>query len=143
MSSKERRINPRSLENLKLGPAACDRNKQRTNLTLLPETVQWLKGRGNASALVDDLVAAAKNGKLKPSDSSDEVLTLRQEISELRSQLERWKQMDEIGHAEHVQVLKDSLAAAKILNEALKLKPNAGGAIKEKIRQALALVDDL
>ncbi len=37
----------------------------------------------------------------------------------------------------------DGLKIATILHEALKLKPNAGGAIKTKIREALKFIDDI
>lgn len=104
--TKEREINPRSLENLKLGAIARNKNKIRRNTTLLPETIQWLDSRGNASDLIDKLVEAAKSGKLKPSNtyesndneqhlSSDnthnkktqQVEALTAEIEQLRSQL--------------------------------------------------------
>lgn len=65
---KERRINPRSLENLKLGAEARYQGKVRRNTTLLPETIEWLEGRGNVSEMIDQLVAAAKSASLKASD---------------------------------------------------------------------------
>lgn len=65
MADKERRINERSLENLKLGAQARYQGKIRQNVSILPETLEWLKCSGNASGMIDDLVAAARNGGLK------------------------------------------------------------------------------
>jgi ribosomal protein L29 len=62
---KERQINPRSLENLKLGKAAGDKKKVRFNTTLLPETITWLKACGNASDTIDALVKKLSNGSFK------------------------------------------------------------------------------
>ena len=61
----KRGTNPRSLENLELGAKARYKGKVRRNATLLPETIQWLEERGNASEMIDLLVASAKNGSLK------------------------------------------------------------------------------
>ncbi|MUL39323.1 hypothetical protein [Gloeocapsopsis dulcis] len=70
--TKERQINPRSLENLKLGAKARDKGKIRRNTTLLPATIAWLDKRGNASDLIDQLVKAAQRGELKPSDAHEQ-----------------------------------------------------------------------
>ena len=48
-------LNPRSLENLK--PENRTRDKQRRNFTLLPSTIAWLSRQGNASAMIDLMVA--------------------------------------------------------------------------------------
>lgn len=61
MADKVRQISERSLENLKLGSKSRYQGKQRHNFTVLPETVQWLKGTGNASDAIDVLVEAAKS----------------------------------------------------------------------------------
>jgi hypothetical protein len=63
--AKERYINPRSLENLKLGKAAGDKKKIRFNTTLLPETITWLKACGNASDTIDALVKNFGNSSFK------------------------------------------------------------------------------
>ncbi len=60
---KERQINPRSLENLKLGKTAGNKKKIRFNTTLLPETITWLKGCGNASDTIDALVTNFRDGR--------------------------------------------------------------------------------
>lgn len=66
---KVRQVSERSLENLKLGAISRDKGKQRHNFTVLPETVQWLKGRGNASDAIDVLVEAAKSKGLLSNDT--------------------------------------------------------------------------
>ncbi len=71
MASKARKISERSLENLKLGAKARDQDKIRHNFTIKPETIEWLKKGGNASGRIDELVAAAKSGELKPKDTHD------------------------------------------------------------------------
>ncbi|GAA6616434.1 hypothetical protein [Scytonema sp. NUACC26] len=60
----KRNMNPASLENLKMGAASRRQNKVACNLTLLPETVAWLKKGGNASARVDDIVHKILKGEL-------------------------------------------------------------------------------
>lgn len=72
MSGKERRVSDRSLENLKKGAIARYQGKERHNFTVLPETLQWLKCSGNASGMIDDLVAIARNGGLKSDNTHDE-----------------------------------------------------------------------
>lgn len=94
----KRQINPRSLENLKLGAEARRQDKIRRNCSLLAETIQWLEGSGNASNMIDILVASARSGSLKfNSDnaheqniSSDAHNSIAEsEAQELRSQLEQ------------------------------------------------------
>jgi hypothetical protein len=65
MANKKRKINPRSLENLKLGAKARTQGKVRFNCTLLPETVEWLQACGNASNTIDELVKAARAGNVR------------------------------------------------------------------------------
>jgi hypothetical protein len=59
-----RKVNPRSLVNL--SPQARLIGKQRLNLTVLPKTAHWLKKRGNASDLVDQMVDLASKGIFSP-----------------------------------------------------------------------------
>lgn len=80
MTSKERRINERSLENLKLGAEARRQGKERHNYTILPETHAWLEHSGNASRQLDELVASAKRGELK-SDYTHERIQTEQQVS--------------------------------------------------------------
>lgn len=71
----KRQINPRSLENLRLGAETRKRDKVRRNCTLLPQTIQWLENTGNASEAIDVLVASARNGSLKfSSDNAHNVM---------------------------------------------------------------------
>jgi hypothetical protein len=64
----KRQLNPNSLANL--NPKARYKGKVRRNTTLLEETITWLERiGGNVSQGIEDLVAAAKAGKLKPVDA--------------------------------------------------------------------------
>lgn len=80
MVEKERKINPRSLENLKLGAIARNQGKLRRNTTLLPETIEWLEARGNVSEAIDTLVSAAKKDELK-SEYAHEQIQVEQQVS--------------------------------------------------------------
>jgi predicted RNase H-like nuclease (RuvC/YqgF family) len=71
MTDKVRQVSERSLENLKLGAQSRYQGKQRHNFTVLPETVQWLKGTGNASDAIDVLVEAAKSKGLLSNNTHD------------------------------------------------------------------------
>lgn len=65
MADTNRKMNPRSLANLS-PKAASKGGKQNLKVTLLPDTIAWLKRSGNASQRIEDLVAAARSGTLKP-----------------------------------------------------------------------------
>jgi len=132
---KERRISERSLENLKLGAQARYQGKVRQNFTILPQTLEWLKKSGNASQRVDELVSSAKNGDLKSSYTHERKArenlnsnSAYNQINDLKVELERLKA--------------NQAQAANILQEALKLKANACGAIKEQIKQVLRLLGE-
>jgi len=93
-NGRERILDDRSLENLKLGPIFRDQGKQRFNTTLRPETIAWLKRGGNASQRIEDLVDAARSGYLqgfqvdKTTDtSSDELEKLKTQVAELKAQV--------------------------------------------------------
>ena len=78
----------RSLENLELGAKSQEQTKTRLNVTVLPSTSNWLKGWGNASHTIDELVEAAIAGNLKPTDNPSEKLAeLMRENEELKAQL--------------------------------------------------------
>lgn len=80
--------NSHSLENLESGPSSRTQAKTRLNVTVLPGTSNWLKGRGNASQMIDELVAAAIDGKIKTADHlSQQLEELNRENSELKTQL--------------------------------------------------------
>jgi len=63
---KERKINPASLENLKLGATARRKGKVRCTVTLLPETKAWLAKGGNVSERIDEIVRRILSGELVP-----------------------------------------------------------------------------
>jgi len=136
-----RNINPRSLENLKLGSESRRQGKIPMNLTVLPETSIWLKKRGSASATVDGLVRLAKAGQLKPEvdvthhntnqqNQLDQIAKLKEELAAAQTNLAK------------LQPVAISPEAIALLKDALHLKANAGGAIKENIRKALLLLGD-
>ena len=65
------------------------------------------------------------------------------ELHLARSLLETSRQLEK-NHADLLcECHSDAFKAADILKEALKLKANAGGAIKDKIRSAILLIDDI
>lgn len=165
MTDKVRQVSERSLENLKLGAKSRYQGKQRHNFTVLPETVEWLKGTGNASDAIDVLVEAAKSkGLLSNNTHGKEVqelvvsnnvyeqkikdleLSMEEtylELSKVRAELEKRKTYEQDFINQLCDCHKDAFKAADILKEALALKANAGGAIKEKIRAAIKLIDDI
>lgn len=153
-----RKVSERSLENLKLGSQARYQGKARHNFTVLPETVEWLKATGNASDTIDALVAAAKNGGLKSSNThkwkeenkavdSDSVYRriseLETELEQMRLQLETSRKLERDATDQLCSCHSDAFKAADILKAALKLRSNAGGAIKREIEKALPLIDDV
>jgi hypothetical protein len=91
-NGRERILDDRSLENLKLGPIFRDQGKQRFNTTLRPETIAWLKRGGNASQRIEDLVDAARSGYLQgfqvdKIDANDELEKLKTQVAELEAQV--------------------------------------------------------
>jgi hypothetical protein len=91
-NGRERILDDRSLENLKLGPIFRDQGKQRFNTTLRPETIAWLKRGGNASQRIEDLVDAARSGYLQgfqvdKTDTNDELEKLKTQAAELEAQV--------------------------------------------------------
>lgn len=114
--------NSHSLENLELGTSRSQ-GKTRLNVTVLPTTSEWLKKYGNASKLIDELVAQASAGDSKPADHSAEQLEeltreneeLKAALSQLQSQ--RQKESESLDY----QVIRN-----KVLNS-LKLGKQAPG----------------
>lgn len=98
--------------------------KVRHNFTLLDETVEWLQKHKSASAKIDELVRQIKEGQLveiqELPNTKQQIADLEKELKQTRSKLKK---------------------AVKLLNEALPLPANKGGAIKEKIREALAILE--
>lgn len=85
----------RSFEDFETGASSHAQTKTRLNVTVLPRTSNWLKGRGNASHTIDELVEAAIAGNLKPADN------LSQKVAELIRENEKLK-------AEQSQLQKES-----------------------------------
>ncbi len=89
--------NLREIEDLDLGASSREQKKIRLNVTVLPATSTWLKERGNASQMIDQLVEAAMVGNLKPTDHPLQKLEelirenseLKATLSELQSQKEK------------------------------------------------------
>ena len=73
---------------------------------------------------------------LEGKEPAQDVKELKKEIVQLQRFLSGERQRADEAVAE-------GLRAATILKEALKLKPQAGGAIKQEIRKALQLIDDI
>lgn len=65
------------------------------------------------------------------------------EINQLRLQLEQFKALEKNATDQLCECHSDAFKAADILKAALKLKSNAGGAIKREIEKALPLIDDV
>ena len=119
-NEKIRLIDSHSLEDMELGASSRDQGKKRLNVTVLPRTSNWLKEGGNASKLIDELVAAAIAGDLKPAGNpSDKVAELMRENSELKAQLSQLQQESE--QERDYQAIRD-----KVLNS-LKLGKQAPG----------------
>ena len=86
-------VNEISLQNL--NPYAASKGgKKPIRLSLLPETIAWLKRGGNASQRVEDLVEAALAKQLKPDNSDyshDQISELKAQIEALTQELEKCK----------------------------------------------------
>jgi hypothetical protein len=65
------------------------------------------------------------------------------EINQLRLQLEQFKALEKNAREQLCECHSDAFKAADVLKAALKLKSNAGGAIKREIEKALPLIDDV
>lgn len=102
--------NSHSLKNLALGAKSRNQGKQRLNVTVLPKTSNWLKGGGNASKLIDELVEAAIAGDLKLADNSSQKLAeLIRENEELKAQLSQLRH--ESQERPDYQVIRDKVLA--------------------------------
>jgi len=127
IGKEKRTLHPNSKKNLRLGPESLmqgNKPKVRHNFTLLDETVEWLQKHPSASAKIDELVRQVKEGQLveiqELPNTKQQIADLEKELKQIRSKLKK---------------------VVKLLDEALPLPANKGGAIKDKIRQALALLD--
>jgi len=66
-----------------------------------------------------------------------------QDVEELKREVYQLKLSLKAARERSDEVELEGLRAATILKEALKLKPQAGGAIKQEIRKALQLIGDI
>ncbi len=109
--------------------------KIRRNYTILEETAQWLAEKDNASAYIDELIARDRNGELPATNSqvpSSEIKLLREELDKLTAMIQQF--------GEESQQQSEKITKAKeILQSALPLPANKGGAIKDMIKKALKL----
>lgn len=88
----KKNVNERSLANL--NPKARYLGKERFNITLMPETIEWLKSGGNASQRIEDLVRAAKAKEIRYQetnleDTHNQNKVLKRENQELIEKLEK------------------------------------------------------
>jgi hypothetical protein len=84
-----REMNPNSLENLKMGAITRNQGKVRCQVTILPETKEWLARGGNLSGRIDEMVAKVLKGELvgvrKVEEMESEIVRLRAELERLKS----------------------------------------------------------
>lgn len=104
--------NAGSLTNLELETPSHAQRKMRLNVTVLPSTSTWLKQQGNASKLIDDLVAQAIAGDFKPTDHPSEKLEeLTRENEELKAALNQLQSQlqEESEKSQDYQVIRDKV----------------------------------
>jgi hypothetical protein len=82
----KRKMNPKSLENLKAGAVARNLGKIRCQVTILPETKEWLALGGNVSGRVDEMVTKILKGELVGASKLEE---LQREVTRLEAELKR------------------------------------------------------
>jgi hypothetical protein len=81
-----RKMNPKSLENLKMGAIARNQGKVRCQVTIRPETKEWLARGGNLSGRIDELVAKVLKGELVGVCKLEQ---MQQEVKRLEAEVER------------------------------------------------------
>ena len=123
-NGRERIIDDRSLENLKLGPIFRNQGKQRFNTTLRPETIAWLKRGGNASQRIEDLVDAARSEYLQgfqvdKTEANDELEKLKAQVTELEAQVAKLE-----GQPSAVELIDEYLAEHELTERIKDLNKN-------------------
>jgi hypothetical protein len=123
-NGRERILDDRSLENLKLGPIFRDQGKQRFNTTLRPETIAWLKRGGNASQRIEDLVDAARSEYLQgfqvdKTEANDELEKLKAQVTELEAQVAKLE-----GQPSAVELIDEYLAEHELTERIKDLNKN-------------------
>lgn len=132
--------------------------KVRCNYTILPETANWLRGRPNASEMLDVLVGGFRDGKLVykdiqaekkdgqtlPNDVYEQIDSLEKENEQLRSQLEDFKRLEKDATDQLAKCQSETLKAKDILKDALNnFKHNNGTSLRNAVVKALPLIDDV
>ena len=78
------------------GASSRAQTKTRLNVTVLSSTSNWLKGRGNASSTIDELVEAVIAGNLESANHpSEKIAELTRENSELKAKLSQVQEESE------------------------------------------------
>jgi len=111
--------NTHEIAEVESGASSREQTKTRLNVTVLSRTSNWLKGRGNASNTIDELVEAAIAGNLESADHASKIAELTRDNSELKVKLSQVQEESE-KHLDY-QVIRD-----QVLNS-LKLGKQAPG----------------
>jgi len=102
--------NTQSIENVASEASSRAQAKTRLNVTVLPKTSNWLKERGNASQMIDELVASAIDGNLNPAEHlSQQIEELQSENLELKAQI---SQLQQEAQRQDYQVMRDKVLAS-------------------------------
>lgn len=97
------------MENLASEASSSAQKKTRLNVTVLPQTSDWLKERGNASQMIDELVAAAVDADFNSALAEQQLEKLQSENSQLKDQLSQLQK--ELEHQDY-QVIRDKVLAS-------------------------------
>lgn len=89
--NSKRKMSDRSLANL--NPKARYQGKVRVNLTLLPETFEWLKQDGNASQKIEDLVLVSKKNLEADNNFADDARNESSNAYKLIEENQRLKEL--------------------------------------------------
>ena len=120
-NGKIRLENMRLIEEVDLDASSRDQRKMRLNVTVLPTTSNWLKGGGNASHMIDELVEAAILGNLDPTDHPLKKLEdLIHENSELKAAVSQKQSQPEkeLSHPDYQAIRDRALASLKLGKQA-------------------------
>ena len=93
--------------------------------------------------MIQELTTAVKFSERELAELENQQSQQKAELNELRSQLEKVRAAERDALEQVISCHSDAFKAADILKAALKLKSNAGGAIKREIEKALPLIDDV
>lgn len=134
-NGKIRLSKSQSVANLASEAAARAQTKTRLNVTVLPQTSNWLKERGNASQMIDELVAAAIDVNLSPTDHlSQQVEELQSENSELKAQISHLQKESE--QRQDYQAIRDKVLSSLKLGKQAPGYKSAAKALDRFIKEA-------